>query len=160
MSSWLRQPRVSIDCVRDALEWARQRLRGRPDSEHGMTPEPNGVHRVSDSVFVDRDFDGRCGGCRDTSSHLRGFHHLLHHVTNGYCPYSWKPQVSGRRRLCAMASDFGMISYAAAAGGIGTGFFYSFYLWTVFGNGFRFGVPYLYAAMIMANAGGVYDHYQ
>jgi two-component system sensor histidine kinase RpfC len=72
----------------------------------------------------------------------------------------WKPQVSGRRRLCAMASDFGMISYAAAAGGIGTGFFYPFYLWTVFGNGFRFGVPYLYAAMILANAGGVYDHYQ
>ncbi|HEY8650247.1 MAG TPA: hypothetical protein VIL70_04965, partial [Chthoniobacterales bacterium] len=65
----------------------------------------------------------------------------------------WKPQVSGRRRLCAMASDFGMISYAAAAGGIGTGFFYPLYLWTVFGNGFRFGVPYLYAAMIMANAG-------
>jgi two-component system, sensor histidine kinase RpfC len=60
---------------------------------------------------------------------------------------------AGRRRLCAMASDFGMISYAAAAGGIGTGFFYPFYLWTVFGNGFRFGVPYLYAAMIMANAG-------
>ena len=38
MSSWLRQPRVSIDCVRDALEWARHRLRGRPDSEHEMTP--------------------------------------------------------------------------------------------------------------------------
>jgi two-component system sensor histidine kinase RpfC len=79
----------------------------------------------------------------------------------------WKPQVSGRRRLCAMASDFGMISYAAAAGGIGTGFFYPFYLWTVFGNGFRFGVPYLYAAMIMANAGflavlyttGAWRHY-
>jgi two-component system sensor histidine kinase RpfC len=72
----------------------------------------------------------------------------------------WKPQVSARRRLCAMASDFGMISCAAAAGGIGTGFFYPFYLWTVFGNGFRFGVPYLCAAMILANAGGVYDHYQ
>jgi two-component system sensor histidine kinase RpfC len=38
-------------------------------------------------------------------------------------------------------------------GGMSTGFFYPFYLWTVFGNGFRFGVPYLYAAMVMANAG-------
>ena len=27
-----------MDCVRDALEWARHRLRGRPDSEHEMTP--------------------------------------------------------------------------------------------------------------------------
>jgi two-component system, sensor histidine kinase RpfC len=65
----------------------------------------------------------------------------------------WKPQISPRRRLLAMASDFGMISCAAAAGGIKTGFFYPFYLWTVFGNGFRFGVAYLYAAMAMANAG-------
>src|SRR5205807_8761191 len=65
----------------------------------------------------------------------------------------WKPQVSARRRLCAMATDFGMISCAAAAGGIETGFFYPFYLWTVFGNGFRFGVRYLYAAMILAIAG-------
>lgn len=65
----------------------------------------------------------------------------------------WKPQVSVRRRLWAMASDFVIVSYSASVGGIETGFLYPFYLWTVFGNGFRFGIPYLYAAMVMANAG-------
>ncbi|HXW71792.1 MAG TPA: ATP-binding protein [Methylocella sp.] len=65
----------------------------------------------------------------------------------------WKPQVSVGRRLCAMISDFGMISYSAAMGGIRTGFFYPFYLWTVFGNGFRFGLPYLYTATAIGDTG-------
>jgi two-component system, sensor histidine kinase RpfC len=133
MSTWLRQPRVSIDCVRSPLEWARHRLRGRPDSEHEMTP-----NRMvfTGSVILYLLLATRTGDAAAAA--------ILQATYEAF---------AGRRRLCAMASDFGMISYAAAAGGIGTGFFYPFYLWTVFGNGFRFGVPYLYAAMIMANAG-------
>jgi two-component system sensor histidine kinase RpfC len=52
----------------------------------------------------------------------------------------WKPQVSGAAASAPWRATL-ECSYPAAAGGIGTGFFYSFYLWTVFGNGFRFGVP-------------------
>jgi len=50
-----------------------------------------------------------------------------------------------------MACDFGMISFLAIAGGVKAGFFYPLFLWTVFGNGFRFGIPYLYIAMLFAN---------
>jgi two-component system sensor histidine kinase RpfC len=52
-----------------------------------------------------------------------------------------------------MACDFAMLSYIAAAGGTKAGFFYPLYLWTVFGNGFRFGIPYLYVAMAFADVG-------
>jgi two-component system sensor histidine kinase RpfC len=62
-----------------------------------------------------------------------------------------KPGTSPGRRLLALIADFSMISVAAAAGGIAAGFFYPFYLWTIFGNGFRFGIPFLYAAMLFGN---------
>jgi two-component system, sensor histidine kinase RpfC len=65
----------------------------------------------------------------------------------------WNPRVSVGRRLLAMVADFSMISIAAAEGGIATGFFFPFYLWTIFGNGFRFGIPFLYAAMLVGNIG-------
>ena len=45
-----------------------------------------------------------------------------------------------------------MLTFLAVAGGLKAGFFYPIYLWTVFGNGFRFGIPYLFIAMGFANA--------
>jgi two-component system sensor histidine kinase RpfC len=155
MSSSLRQPRVSIDCVRDALEWTRHRLRGRPDSEHEMTPNRM-VFAGSVVLYLliaTRTGDAAAAAVLQTTYKV----FIIYFITSllVLAHILCKPQVSARRRMCAMACDFGMISYAAAAGGMGSGFFYPFYLWTVFGNGFRFGVPYLYAAMVMANAGFV-----
>jgi two-component system, sensor histidine kinase RpfC len=65
----------------------------------------------------------------------------------------WQPEVSVRRRVFAIVCDFAMLSYVATAGGLKAGFFYPIYLWVVFGNGFRFGIPYLFIAMLFANAG-------
>jgi two-component system sensor histidine kinase RpfC len=157
MSSPLRQPHISTDCERETLRrpfaWARSRLRGRPDTEHEMTPNRL-VFAGSVVLYL---LTATKIGNADAAAMLEAtypaftvyfmislmiFAHIL-----------WKPRVSVGRRLIAMAADFAMISYAAAAGGLGTGFFYPFYLWTVFGNGFRFGVPYLYVAMVFANIG-------
>jgi two-component system sensor histidine kinase RpfC len=62
-----------------------------------------------------------------------------------------QPQACAQRRVFGMACDFAMISFLAMTGGFKAGFFYPLYLWTVFGNGFRFGIPYLYIAMALAN---------
>jgi two-component system sensor histidine kinase RpfC len=153
MSSSLRQPRGLTGCARDALEWVRHRLRGRPDSEHEMTPNRIVFAGAVLLYLLIATWTGNAAASAMLQAIYKAF--IIYFVTSlmVFAHILWKPYVSPRRRLCAMACDFGMISCAAAVGGIGTGFFYPFYLWTVFGNGFRFGVSYLYAAMVMANAG-------
>jgi two-component system, sensor histidine kinase RpfC len=56
------------------------------------------------------------------------------------------PASSPGRRVFAIFHDLGMISFTAAACGMAGGFMYPLFLWTIFGNGFRFGVKYLYIA--------------
>ncbi len=153
MSSWLREPRASIVYVRDALAWARSRVRGRPDSEHEMTPNRMVFATSVVLYLLIAAWTGDAAAVAILQSTYKAF--IVYFITSlmVFAHILWKPHVSAHRRICAMVIDFGMISCAGAAGGIGTGFFYPFFLWTVFGNGFRFGVPYLYAAMVMANAG-------
>ncbi len=64
-----------------------------------------------------------------------------------------RPVRSVVRRLIGMACDMGFISYAMfETGALGAPLFIV-YLWVTFGNGFRYGVRYLYAAMAMSAAG-------
>ncbi|WP_254745412.1 sensor histidine kinase, partial [Alsobacter ponti] len=70
------------------------------------------------------------------------FAHLLRH-----------PGVSVGRRLFAMVHDFTMISWIAAAAGESAGLLYPLYLWTILGNGFRFGVRYIFTAGAIGLAG-------
>lgn len=153
MYSWLRQSKDATGRVRDAIEWARHRLRGRSDSEHEMTPNRMVFAGSVLLYLLIATWMGDAAAAAVLQSTYKAF--LIYFIASViiFAHILGKPQVSPRRRLCAMASDFGMISYSAAVGGIGTGFFYPFYLWTVFGNGFRFGVAYLYAAMVVANVG-------
>jgi two-component system sensor histidine kinase RpfC len=154
MLSWPQEPRTpTADYARDAFNWARQRLRERPDSEHEMTPNRLVFGTLVVLYLLIAAWTGDAAAAAILQATSEAF--IVYFITALmiFVHILWKPRASAGRRLCAMASDFGMISCAAAAGGVGTGFFYPFFLWTVFGNGFRFGVPYLYAAMVMANAG-------
>jgi two-component system, sensor histidine kinase RpfC len=63
------------------------------------------------------------------------------------------PASSPARRIFAIFHDLGMISFTAAACGIAGGFMYPLFLWTIFGNGFRFGVKYLHVATLVSLAG-------
>ena len=58
----------------------------------------------------------------------------------------WRNDVSPIRRLVAMVMDLGTLSYGLYAGGEVAAVLYPIYLWVIFGNGFRFGIPYLLAA--------------
>jgi two-component system sensor histidine kinase RpfC len=64
-----------------------------------------------------------------------------------------RPGVSVLRRYLAMATDLGVLSYGLHVGGGITSVLYPIYLWTIFGNGFRFGMRYLFAATAMSVAG-------
>ncbi|MFN3685922.1 ATP-binding protein [Salinarimonas sp.] len=63
------------------------------------------------------------------------------------------PGASPPRRVLAMVLDLGALSYGLYVGGETTAVLYPIYLWVVFGNGFRFGVRYLFAAMALAVVG-------
>ncbi len=57
------------------------------------------------------------------------------------------------RVIIAMFADFGMISLEMHAGGATTSVLYPIYLWVILGNGFRFGLRFLFVAMVVALAG-------
>ena len=63
------------------------------------------------------------------------------------------PGASPKRRCIAICIDMIAISYLTYAGNNATAFMYPLYLWTIFGNGFRFGIPYLIFSMV-AGVGG------
>jgi two-component system sensor histidine kinase RpfC len=64
-----------------------------------------------------------------------------------------RPGVSVVRRSLAMALDLGTLSYGLHVGDGTTALLYPIYLWTIFGNGFRFGLPYLFAATSISVVG-------
>jgi two-component system sensor histidine kinase RpfC len=63
-----------------------------------------------------------------------------------FCHLLYRPGISVGRRLVGMVFDLGLFSYGMHVGGETFALLYPVYLWVIFGNGFRFGVPYLFAA--------------
>ncbi|WP_181705034.1 sensor histidine kinase [Chthonobacter rhizosphaerae] len=131
----------------------RRRLRQRPDSEHEMT-----LNRLAFAGLVVGWLSvatalGDASAAAMLDQTALAFLVFFAVAIGIFCHILAYPGESVARRLFAMVADFAMISAAAAAGGDSTGFFYPLYLWTVFGNGFRFGIPYLNASMIIALVG-------
>jgi two-component system sensor histidine kinase RpfC len=65
----------------------------------------------------------------------------------------WRPGASPARRVFALASDLGFLSLHLHLNGEAQALFFPVYLWVVFGNGFRFGVRWLWLGVGMALAG-------
>jgi two-component system sensor histidine kinase RpfC len=65
----------------------------------------------------------------------------------------WRPGISRVRRVLGIFFDIGMFSYGMYIGGEATAPFFPIYLWVIFGNGFRFGIPYLATAAATSVAG-------
>ncbi|WP_075214143.1 ATP-binding protein [Mongoliimonas terrestris] len=131
----------------------RRRLRQRPDSEHEMT-----LNRLAFAGLVVGWLGagtalGNAGAAAMLDQTAWVFAVYFAVAIGIFVHILALPAVSVARRLFAMVADFTMISVAATAGGDASGFFYPLYLWTVFGNGFRFGIPYLHASMIIALVG-------
>jgi two-component system sensor histidine kinase RpfC len=64
--------------------------------------------------------------------------------------YYIRSQPSGLRRLMGLCLDFGAIAFGFQVGGENSQAFYPIMLWVILGNGFRFGVPWLFLASAMA----------
>jgi two-component system sensor histidine kinase RpfC len=64
-----------------------------------------------------------------------------------------RPGKSRLRRVMAMSVDLGALSYGMHVGEGVTALLYPMYLWTIFGNGFRFGISYLLLAAAMSVVG-------
>jgi two-component system sensor histidine kinase RpfC len=64
-----------------------------------------------------------------------------------------RPGISHTRRVAAILADLIMLSFALHIGEEATAALFGIYLWVIFGNGFRFGVTYLFIALVVAVIG-------
>jgi two-component system sensor histidine kinase RpfC len=62
----------------------------------------------------------------------------------------WRPGVSVVRRVAGMLVDTGGVNGVMLVGGMTAAPFYPILLWIIFGHGFRFGRPYLFASAGMS----------
>jgi two-component system sensor histidine kinase RpfC len=125
------------------------RLRGRPDGEHEMVINRLVIgpliliYLISANSLANPDVrQAFIATSLFTLAAIGFFVHML-------C----RPGVSVGRRIVAMLVDLGALSYGIHAGDEATSLLYPIYLWIIFGNGFRFGIPYLGAAGVVAVAG-------
>lgn len=131
------------------LGFLKSRLQNRPDGEHEMV-----INRVVISALI---LLYLCGAALfgDTGVHDAlvltasffgiSFAFLAHML--------WKPGVSVPRRTIAIISDLGFLSWGIHAGDETLSLLYPVYLWIIFGNGFRFGLTYLFGSMLVAVTG-------
>jgi two-component system sensor histidine kinase RpfC len=140
-----------VSRLRIALSLMAKRLRNRPDSEHEMTAN----RLVISGLVVTYLFVSGWMGNDNAHEMLRKtdiffatyyilsialFAHILR-----------RPGESVIRRVVGILIDFTLFSICMYCGNESTAPLYPIYLWIIFGNGFRFGLPYLF----LASAAGV-----
>ena len=129
--------------------WIVARLSHRPDSEHELT-----LSRLALSLMAFMAlFIGYLGGSEE--------HRLfLEQITIYFIAFTGAtiflfvhllifPGVSRFRRLLGIPIDIFCVAYLMHSGDELTAFTYPILLWAIFGNGFRFGVKYLFIATIV-----------
>jgi two-component system, sensor histidine kinase RpfC len=133
--------------------WLRRRLNSRPDSEHEMMFNRLAIVLVAMCYLAIAAHYGSDGA----SSALR--HGLV------LCSLYWlasallmidilvRPGVSHGRRGLALVLDMSVLSMGMHLGDSAFALGYPIYLWIIFGNGFRFGVRYLAASVLVAVIG-------
>ncbi|HET8608227.1 MAG TPA: ATP-binding protein [Burkholderiales bacterium] len=65
----------------------------------------------------------------------------------------WRPDICVPRRLLGTAIDIGAVTYFMMTANDYAAPFYAVYLWIIFGNGIRYGKPYLFYALVLSLAG-------
>jgi two-component system sensor histidine kinase RpfC len=139
--------------LQTGIAWLRDRLRQCPDTE----PE-QAIIRVAIVTLVVA-YLYWAGVFEGEATDLRV---LLHRVMGvSVLVMSWgiviailiDPRKSVLRRLIGMLSDMGYTSYALYGGGAVGSPLFVVYFWVIFGNGFRYGNRYLFAAMVLSVVG-------
>jgi len=136
--------------LRSKLKDLKASLKARPDREHEMT-----INRlVLSGLVVAYLVVASLGGSTEAAAMLErtwpafALYNVLALVL--FAHLIWDPGVSAVRRLAAIGLDLGLFAYCLHAGDEAVTPFYPIYLWVVFGNGFRFGNTYLFAAAAAA----------
>lgn len=143
-------PRADVPTLTTLLPWIRSRLRNRPDTEHEMVRNRLVIGPMI-VIYL----------CVVAALHLPGLVAMHFFVIGAYVAASVaiaidlvvNPGASPHRRILALTVDLGTLSYGLHVGGGLTALLYPIYLWVIFGNGFRFGLRYLFAAAAISVVG-------
>jgi two-component system, sensor histidine kinase RpfC len=120
------------------------RLRGRPDSEHEMSFNRLVFAFLIVIILV---VGGQFNSARDALVSMAVYIVLALAVLGHIFLF---PGISQPRRLFALVLDCIFLSWQLHLGGERVALFYPVYLWVIFGNGFRFGIRFLFAAVPVA----------
>ena len=137
-------PAPAIRAVTAPFRWMAARLKGRPDSEHQM--RFNGLAFAVVIVIIllsARDF-------RSTGNALAGMAIYISLALAVLAHILYSPGISQPRRFFALLLDCGFLSWQLHLGGERVALFFPIYLWVIFGNAFRFGIPSLAIAVPVA----------
>lgn len=131
-----------------------QRLKNRPDSEH----EQALVRIVITGLVLAYLLSLKAMGDGGSNRLLYGIYVVGSYLFLSCIHFSliviW-PQKSPVRRITGMVLDFSAISASMHFGDEGGAPIYPLYLWVTFGNGFRYGLPYLASSVVVAVCGFV-----
>lgn len=131
------------------IGFLKSRLRGRPDSEHEMV-----LNRVVISALILTYLAGAAMFGTDVPREAVVLTTLFFGISFAFLAHMlYRPGVSVPRRVIAIFSDLGFLSWGIHAGDEALSLLYPIFLWIVFGNGFRFGLKYLFGSMVLAVAG-------
>src|ERR1043166_2262458 len=131
----------------------RTHLRNRPDSEHELTLNRLALSGIVFGYLVVAGALGSVAAQDMLRTH--GVYFGLYYAVSVafFAHILYRPETSRARRMLGILFDVGMFSYGMYIGGEATAPFFPIYLWVIFGNGFRFGIPYLAAAAATSLAG-------
>jgi two-component system sensor histidine kinase RpfC len=130
----------------------RARLAARPDSEHEQAIIRLVVGAVLFLYLLPHAFGGAPRGGADWLL----FSAMMCFMLLAAGLFGWifaMPGSSPTRRVLAAVVDMGTATFFLYELGEDGAPLYIIYLWTIFGNGFRYGKPYLYNSLILAVAG-------
>ncbi len=139
-------PRHASRRVTQIFSWVVSRLRNRPDSEHELTVNRLMISGTAFAYLIIAAEFGQVGA--QQMLHEQSPYFAVYQIVAVilFCHLLYRPGISVARRLVGMVFDIGLFSYGMHVGGETFALLYPVYLWVIFGNGFRFGVPYLFAA--------------
>ncbi len=126
-----------------------ERFRRRPDSEHEMTINRLVFSLLILSYLLVAVFTGKS----DLREPLVTITVYFAFSVGFFIHILLRPGISVPRRVLAMFVDLVTLSYGLHVGNEVTSLLYPIYLWTIFGNGFRFGLKYLFLSTAISVAG-------
>jgi two-component system sensor histidine kinase RpfC len=131
------------------VAFVRARLKNRPDGEHEMVLNRLAICSLLIPYLL-------ISGLFNPAGHGAPFVVALVFTIFAigfFAHILWRPGLCLTRRVMQMVTDITALSFGLHYGGEITSILYPAYLWIIFGNGFRFGIPALFTAAALSLGG-------